>query len=263
MSCERVQRELTPYLHGTLSPQERAAIEAHLSSCEACAEEATAMKEMGDLLSKGLKEWVDNGVCPADLAERIELSLRSARQRPWWQRWPAVLGAAATVAAIFIVVLATQPHLAQEMASVPLIGALAAQLINPDVEVNVDPNQQVTAALFRPTRTVDLAVATDSEGATLTVERVASDSKLLRVQYTIKGAGLVLPAEKMMLVPKLESSAAAVPFHSLTADRKGDEIRFVAYFDVVPAGEKLSLTVPALSTEAGTKKGPWTVSFTN
>lgn len=262
MQCEHVQRELVAYSHGKLSPQERAAIETHLSSCEARAEEALAMKQMGDMLSKGLKDWVDQGVCPADLAERIELSLRSARQRPWWQRWPAVVGAAASVAVIFIVVLATQPQLAQQMASVPFIGALAAQLVDPDVELHLNPDRPVSAALFRPTRTVDLDAAAEGEGAMLTVERVATDQKLLRVQYTVTG-NLALPAEKVLLVPKLTSSTGPVTFHSLTADRRGAEIRFVAYFDAVPEGEKLSLTVPTLYTEENVRKGPWTVSFTN
>lgn len=263
MQCEHVQRELVAYHHGSLSPQERAAIDAHLSQCEACAGEATAMKEMGDLLSRGLRDWVDQGVCPIDVAERIELSLRSAHQRAWWQRWPTVAGVAATVAAVFIVVLVTQPQMAQQMASVPLIGALAAQLINPDVEVHIDPNQPVSAALFRPTRTVDLVTQTEADGILLTVERVASDSKLLRVQYTIKGEALLLPEQKILLVPKLNTAAVPVPFHSLTADRKGNEIRFVAYFDAVAEGEKLTLTAPALTNESGAKKGPWTVPFTN
>lgn len=263
MQCEQVQRELVGYQHGTLSPQERAAIEAHLSSCEACAEEATAMKEMGDMLSKGLKDWVDQGVCPSDLAERIELSLRSARQRPWWQRWPAMVGAAASVAAVFIVVLATQPQLAQQMASVPLLGALAAQLVDPDVEIHIDPNQPVSAALFRPTRTVDLAAEGASEETVLTVERVATDNKLMRVQYTIKGENLVLPAAEIELVPTLSGATGPVQFHSLTAERRGSAIRFIAYFDAVPEGEKLSLTAPVLYTEKNTKKGPWTASFTN
>lgn len=263
MQCEHIQRELVAYHHGKLSPQERATVEAHLSSCEACTEEATAMKQMGDLLSKGLKDWVDQGVCPADLAERIEVNLRLARQRPWWQRWPALMGAAATVAAVFIVVLATQPQLAQQMASVPLIGALAAQLVDPDVEIHVDPQRPVTATLFRPTRTVDLNTQTAMGKTTLTVQRVATDAKLLRVQYTIKGEGLELPADKLVLVPKLNSSTGSVPFQGLTADQRSGEIRFIAYFDAMSDGEKLTLIAPALRTENGENKGPWIAEFTN
>lgn len=263
MQCEHVQRELIAYHDDKLSPQERATIEAHLASCEACAEEASGMTKMRDLLSRGLREWVDQGVCPSDVAERIELSLRSARHRPWWQRWPAVMGAAATVAAVFIVVLATQPQLAQQMASVPLIGALAAQLVDPDVEIHINPQQKVAAALFRPTRTVDLNSQTTLEGNTLTLERVATDGKLLRIQYTIKGEGLVLPTEKGLLWPQLSNAAGPIQVHSLTADRRGDEIHFVAYFDAVTEGEKLILTLPALPTGGGQQKGPWAVIFTN
>ena len=223
------------------------------------------MTKMGNLLSKGLRDWVDQGVCPGDVAERIEMSLRSARQRPWWQRWPAVIGAAASVAAIFIVVLATQPHLAQQMASIPLIGGLAAQLVDPDIEIYVDPQKKVAASLFRPTRTVDLSTQTTREGTTLTIQRVATDGKLLRVQYTIKGESLVLLTSdgKGLLLPELRNQAGPVQAHSLTADRRGNEIHFVAYFDAVAEGEKLTLTVPALPAGSDRQQGPWTVSFTN
>lgn len=263
MQCEHIQRELIAFYHGKLSPQERAAIQAHLSSCEACAEEATAMNEMGDLLSKGLKDWVNQGACPPDVVERIERSLRAIRRRPWWQRWPAVVGAAAAVAAVLIVVLASQPQIAQQMASMPLIGALAAQLVDPDVEIQLNPQRPVAAKLFRPTRTVDLNIAATADGVTLTLVRVAADSELLRVQYVIQGEGLVLPADRTLLVPTLDNKAGPIPVRSLAADRRGDEIHFVVYFDAISEGEKLTLTVPALMTEDGGRKGPWTVNFTN
>lgn len=263
MQCEHVRRELVTYQHGTLSTQDRAAIEAHLSSCEACSEEAKAMKEIGDLLSRGLRDWVDQGVCPPQVAERIELSIRSIHRRPWWQRWPAVVGTTAAVAVVLVIVLSSQPQWAHQMASVPLLGALATQLVDPDVEIHADPGRPITATLFRPTRTVDLAAGAEIGGVTLTVERVATDGKLTRVQYTVEGEGLALPEETAQLAPTLTTAKGEVPFQGLTANRKGEAILFVAYFEAIPAGEKLTLAVPSLTTQKGEQKGPWTVDFAN
>lgn len=261
MQCEHVQRDLIAYQSGSLSSQECADLEAHLSTCEACTKEATAMKEMGDLLSRGLKEWVDHGVCPPDVAQRIEMSLRTVHQKPKWQRWATFAGVAAVAAAVFVVVAVTQPTLAKQMASVPLIGVLAAQLSDPDIEIHINP--QTTAALFRPTRTVDLAAKVEAEGAQLSVERVATDGKLMRLQYTITGQGLVLPTDESLVVPSLTASGKPVALQSLTADRKGSTIHFVAYFEAVAEGERLTLTVPPLKAEDGQEKGAWTATFTN
>jgi len=263
MQCEQIQRDLVAYQAGSLSAQERATIEAHLSTCEACAGEAALMKETSELLTKGLKDWVNNGVCPPGVAERIELSLRQASGRPWWQRWPAVVGVVATVAAVFIVAIATSPEVAHRVASVPLLGAIAAQLAGPELELQVDPQKPVTAALFKPTRTVDLSVTAGADGASLVVERLSTDEKLLRVQYTVRGKGLVVGSDKLSLVPKLTGPEGPIALHSYTADQKGDEIRFVAYFDAVPAGSTLKLTVPLVDVEGGGALGPWEVSFTN
>lgn len=262
MQCEHVQRDLIAYQNGSLSSQECAALEAHLSTCEACTKEANAMKEMGDLLSRGLKEWVDHGVCPPDVAQRIEMSLRTVHQRPKWQRWATFAGVAAVAAAVFVVVVMTQPGLARQMASVPLIGVLAAQLSDPDIEIHINP--QTATALFRPTRTVDLAAKVEADGAQLSVERVATDGKLMRLQYTITGEGLVLPTDDSLAVPTLVTAAGKeVALQSLTANWKGDAIHFVVYFEAVAEGEQLTLRVPMFKAADGQEKGAWMATFTN
>jgi hypothetical protein len=38
MACEKIQDLLSPYLDGELTPEEKASVEAHLSSCRECAE---------------------------------------------------------------------------------------------------------------------------------------------------------------------------------------------------------------------------------
>lgn len=264
MRCDQVRRELAAYMYGSLSAQERVELEAHLSSCEACSGEANELNEIGDLLSRGLKEWTKQGICPPEVAERIEQSVRSLRRRPWWRRWPVVVGAAAAAAClVFVVVVSSQPMLAHQMASVPILGALAAQLAAPDVVLHVDPKKPVTATLFRPVRTVDLAAEAEAGGVRLQVERVSSDLKLLRVQYTIRGGGLKLPARAADLAPQLTAGAGALAFQGLVADRRGEAIQFIAYFEAAPEGEQLTLTVPPLVTETGEEKGPWVLQFTN
>lgn len=264
MRCDQVRRELVAYMYGSLSAQERAELEEHLSTCEACSGEANELNDIGDLLSRGLKEWTKQGICPPDVAERIELSVRSLRRPPWWRRWPVVAGAVAAAAClVFVVVVARQPLLAQHMASVPILGALAAHLAAPDVVLQVDPKKPVTGTLFRPVRTVDLSAEAESGGVRLLVERVSSDLKLLRVQYSIHGEGLKLPAQTSDLTPQLVAGAGELGFQGLIADRRGDTIQFIVYFEAVPAGERLTLTVPPLVTETGEEKGPWVLEFTN
>lgn len=266
MRCEDVQEELQAYLQGTLSATQRTAVENHLSTCEACAEEATAMKDMGELLTRRLKDWVDGGTCPPDLALQIEQSIRgSVHHRSWWQRWPAMVGAVAAVAAVLVITVAGRPEAMERMASVPLLGALAAQLISPDLVVQVDPARPDLAGLLRPTRTVDLNLTVERDGAKLTVQRIDldRDRKLMRVQFRIKGIDLALGKDHSQYQPILEGPSGAVDLHSFTVDKRGSEVLFDAYFDAVTEGERLMLKVPPLPVEDGSPQGPWEASFTN
>jgi len=263
MLCEQVRPELTGYLYGTLSPQERAAIEAHLSQCEACAEEADAMKEMGEKLSQGLKEWVNQGVCPPNVAARIRESLPTAGRRSPWRRWGAVAVSAAAVAAVLLFALSTQPQLSHQVASVPLLGALAAQLVGPDLEIHLDPQNRTSTALFRPSRKVDLAATAEGGGLTLTVTSVATDDRAMRIQYTARGEALLLPTDQAAIMPAVSTAAGPVTCRSLTADQGRGEIRFDVYCDAVPAGEQVSLTLPALPAQGGGTYPALTATFTN
>lgn len=263
MQCEQIQTELIAYLHGTLSPQERAAIEAHLMQCEACSEEADAMKDISDKLSQGLKEWVNQGVCPPEVAERIQLSLRGEGRRSAWRRLGIAAASVAAVAAVLLFALSTQPQYAQQLASVPVLGALAAQLLEPDLEIHLNPQQHMTAALFRPSRSVKLQVTESEGGLSLTITSVATGESATRIGYTLQGEGLVLPEEQEALVPAVSTQAGPLTCQSLTADQRRGEIRFELYCEPVPAGEEISLTLPELPREDGGTFPSLTATFTN
>jgi len=263
MQCEQIQSELMAYLHGTLSPQERAAVEAHLMQCSACSEEANAMKDIGEKLSQGLKEWVNQGVCPPEVAERIQLSLKGAGRRSGWRRAVVAVASVAAVAAVFLVALSTQPQFAHQVASVPFLGALAAQLIQPDIEIHLDPDQRMTAALFRPSRSVKLNVTESGGGLRLTITSVATGESATRIGYTVQGEGLVLPEDEAALLPVVATQAGPLTCRSLTADQKRGEVRFELYCEPVPAGEEISLTLPELPRESGGTFPSLTATFTN
>ena len=222
------------------------------------------MKQIDNLLSQGLKNWVDQGDCPPEVAERIRLSIREVHQPPRWRRWVAVAGSVAAVAAVFLLVFSTQPHLAQQVASVPILGALAAQLVEPEIEIHVDPQGAMTTALFRPTRKVDLAAVAQAEGLSLSVDAVSTDGEVMQIRYSAKGEGLLLPSEQEeSLMPQVSTAAGPVSCQSLTADLRSDEIRFVLFCDAVPVGEQVSLTIPALPAEDGGSYPALTATFTN
>ncbi len=244
MQCEQIQSELIDYFHGTLSPQQRAAIEAHLTQCEACAEEANAMNDIGEKLSQGLKEWVNQGVCPPEVAARIELSVRRAGRRPPWRR--AFVATASVAAAAAVLGL-----------------ALSSQLIEPDLEIHLDPQQRLTAALFRPSRSVKLQVTESGGGLSLTITSVATGESATRIDYTVQGEGLVLPEDETALVPEVATEAGPVSCPSLTADQRRGGIRFALYCEPVPAGETIRLTLPELPRQSGGTFPPLTATFTN
>lgn len=221
------------------------------------------MKQVDNLLSQGLKDWVDQGGCPPEVAERIRSSIRELHRPPRWRRWAALAGSVAVVAAVFVLVFATQPQVAHQFASVPILGALAAQLVEPDFEFHADPKGAMTASLFRPTRQVDLAAEAEADGLTLSVETVATDGQVMQIRYTARGKGLLLPADQAALLPEVRTAAGLVECQSLTADKRGDAIRFVLFCEGVPDGEEVSLTLPALPAEGGGSYPALTATFTN
>jgi anti-sigma factor RsiW len=98
MSCDAVEPELVAYHFGTLSPETRQMVEAHLPSCGDCLRAFITLKrnmEMGEgepLPSKGVRER---------LRSAVARELRASAPAPvltwrWWQR-PLALGGALAV----------------------------------------------------------------------------------------------------------------------------------------------------------------------
>ncbi len=257
MQCDDIRLELQAYLEGELAPDERAEVEAHLSTCQACAEEARAMRGMGDLIRRGLNEWVDQGTVPAELAARIEVHIRP-RKKVWWQNWQLAAGLVTAAAAVFLVLFTTQP---ERIASIPLLGAL---FMTPDFTYTAAPGP-VTEKLPKPSNEVHPQNATtEKEGITLTVNLIEQVGHLTHIQYTIKG--MTLDKERLknpVTHPTLTAAGKKVSLSSFNADQRSGAIVFNAYFDALQSGQSLTLTIGSLPAGEQMVQGPWQVTFSN
>lgn len=254
MRCEEIQLELQSYLDEKLPPAEREAIERHLSTCQACAEEAVAVKELGRRLGAGLKGWVDQGEIPPELMARIEESVRppGARQRAWWRTWPAYTGAAAA-AAVLVFLVGARLSGPAGVEQLPLVGNLAAQFFGRESAPTDDLPGQVV-------RTVLVNRSEERDGVTLTVRQAVTTTEATRVWYTLRGSNLNTMADLKSFQPVVTSSGGALKLERLTGGPQRGQVDLYADFAPVPAGQPLILTVKDLPMLQG-GGGTWTVSF--
>jgi anti-sigma factor RsiW len=93
MECADVRRHLLDYQRGRLEPTPHGAVDAHLASCPACAQEAGVEAVVTDLLERRLPQH------PASLAlkRRLAAQWRAAPPTPlrWWRRGPWLMPALA------------------------------------------------------------------------------------------------------------------------------------------------------------------------
>jgi len=106
MSCEELSEELSAYLDGELSPEERAALETHLERCPRCREELASLRAVSGLVASLPR------VEPSEqLSRTLAASLRARRTRRWLRPIPLFAGdlipALAVAALVLIAVTVT------------------------------------------------------------------------------------------------------------------------------------------------------------
>lgn len=240
MRCEDVQLELQSFFRRELSSESSVAVSAHLETCPTCAREATSMRSLGEFISRGLKEWVNEGVCPPELSARLEVGLRVPSRRLWWRGWAVPVGVVAAAAA-FVLALSVRPELGDQVASVPLLGALAAQLNPPDFQVQLDALNARDQIAARPGSLRSIGRSVRVRGITLTLDQAEFSEAGTRLRYSILGLEMSPEADGRLFQPRLLTADGPVPLHNFTGDRRTNSLVFEAYFDAVPVGSSLTL----------------------
>lgn len=206
------------------------------------------MKQFGERLSAGLKDWVAQGAVPPAIMARIEESVRATRKKPWWQRWPAY----ASVAAVLLVVLiGARADLSGQLASLPLVGTVVSQI-------------------FRGTDDPLTGIAVDTQDdLTLVLLQVTPGDAGLQVEYLVRGRNLDALAKQEKFLPVLSGPNGKAALLELKASRGKNEVRLTATFASVPAGQEYLLSIASLPVRdqagglSGGKErqveGPWQV----
>lgn len=99
MTCQEVERVLSPYLDGEFQPEEGREIEAHLSGCSACAERVHAEAQLRQALRRAARQALQSERAPESLRRSVVQGLRYEQRRARQAQW-ARLSAAAAVAVI-------------------------------------------------------------------------------------------------------------------------------------------------------------------
>jgi mycothiol system anti-sigma-R factor len=76
ISCAEAVRQLWEYLDGTVAPDQRAAIEEHLSFCRRCCGEVEFAEELRGFLSRSAREAV-----PPEVVARLTATLEELERR--------------------------------------------------------------------------------------------------------------------------------------------------------------------------------------
>lgn len=233
MPCDEFQAELVDYVHGSLPPDRKVAIENHLSTCQACAEEAVAMRDIGRVISRGLREWVDEGVCPPEIMASIEESLRPARRRSWWKSWPAYASAVAAVFILVVVAASQTMDMSHQIASIPLVGGLATNLLYPGHDVDAED-------LDEPGEPV---ASTEHDGVRLDVYKPVTGTDAVRIQYALRGEPLDTQAAMTRFEAILANAHGALKIRTMQIVRTTNEVLLTAEYEPVLPGQALTLTV--------------------
>ncbi|HYF93415.1 MAG TPA: hypothetical protein VD969_14380 [Symbiobacteriaceae bacterium] len=209
------------------------------------------MRDIGKALSRGLKDWVDEGVCPPELLTRIEVTLRPMRRRAWWQSWPAYAGAVAAVFLVLLVVASRSTDLSQQIASIPLVGGLATNLLYPGTDVEV----------LNLTEPGEPVASTEHDGVRLDAYAPALGTNAVRIQYALRGAVLDSQAGRNRYQAVLSGPNGTIKFRHLTIERTDDEVLVSAEYEPVLPGRALTLTLSNLPVQVPVPPAVWQVTI--
>jgi anti-sigma factor RsiW len=115
MRCGRAQQMMTAAVDGELTPQRRAALDAHLAGCETCRCELAATERLLSVLETlPMEAFVGEGLEQATLRRVRQAAAEEADSpaRRWWASWfplPAVAIATAAVAVLALGVVTYSP----------------------------------------------------------------------------------------------------------------------------------------------------------
>jgi anti-sigma factor RsiW len=119
MTCHEAREQLLDAQRDRLAPETRAALQAHLGECAACAHEEAAEA----LLTEALEQRLPQPGAPASLKRRLAAGWPAAPAAApgFWSRWPRYLVPAAAVAAIVLAALPLVQRHASERASALMV----------------------------------------------------------------------------------------------------------------------------------------------
>lgn len=147
MTCAATEERLSDYLDGTLLPEERAQVDAHLEGCEHCRQDLEELRFVVEMLHQVPQEDVPEGLgarihealaalpdeeAPAPTVVSIdEARARKGGAAPWWKRFSVTSAAAGAAVAVFVFALWNM-----QPSSLPRIET-AAVSVSEDVAVNI------------------------------------------------------------------------------------------------------------------------------
>jgi tetratricopeptide (TPR) repeat protein/anti-sigma factor RsiW len=198
MECGEVREEFSALIDGELAPEQRRAVEAHLTQCSECLRELDRIKRI-DVLYRGLAPQTarigfEEGV------NRAVLAASETRRRPRMRLWPRLLPVVAAAALLLVVLGATVLRTGRDAArmaqttSAPAAQAMRLEVAKqPEATRYVSPERAVAGdgatamAGASPKAKVGEKVAMESLGSEAGTRRVLADGVSKQEAMKLKG----------------------------------------------------------------------------
>ncbi|MCL0092788.1 zf-HC2 domain-containing protein [Dehalococcoidia bacterium] len=237
MNCKDIGQLLVAYLDGEVTPGERGAIDAHLSTCPGCREDLEALTITQKRFRQAL-EYVAAPLAPGAwlrLEQRIE-----AGKRPWFciprlrdllrspaPAWKAAVGGALVVALIAgLVILATMPAPALQLPPALEGWALGpSKALAQTVALN---SPEVLAAFGEDAGELTVAHVTIRNGRGMVIMTAEGVSRFLAVNVHLKERGVIdiqeIPVEARLSWPELTEEEKEWVINIAKADSRVQEL---------------------------------------